>query len=397
MVSAMGDPQHAYPVIHITGTNGKGSTARMITAVLAASGLSVGTFTSPHLQTLNERFSWNGRPIDDDDLAEQLTAVAEVADLTGVDVSHFEAITAATFRWFADIAVDVAVVEVGALGRWDATNVADAAVAVITNVSIDHVDFVGVADRAVIAAEKVGIVKPGSTLVLGETDPVLQSIFEDAGAKRIVRRYDDFDCDENQVAVGGRLLTIRTPEAVLEDVFLPLHGAHQGDNAAIALATCEAFFDRPLDSDVVAEAFAGVSIPGRFEVVRRDPTLILDGAHNAHGAAAAGATLDEDFAGAAGRIIVFGTFRGHDPGEMLVALDAADARLLIVCTAPWPRAIPAAEIAEAARSLGITPLVIDDPVAATRRAVSEAEEGEIVLVTGSLYVVGAVRSGLGVR
>lgn len=393
----MGDPQHAFPVIHVTGTNGKGSTARMITALLAASGVSAGTYTSPHLHRLNERLSWNGRPIDDDDLAEQLTAVAEVERLAGVDASYFELLTAAAFRWFADVAVEAAVLEVGMLGRWDATNVADATVAVVTNVGIDHVDYVGSADRRAIAREKVGIVKRGSTLILGETDEDLAPIFAEAGADRLWRRDADFACDENQVAVGGRLLDLRTPQSVIEEVFLPLHGAHQGENAAVALAAAEAFFGRPLDSDVVREAFAAVTVAGRFEVAARDPLVLLDGAHNAHGAAAARLTLDEDFAGAAGRILVFGTFSEHEPVEMLEALGAADARLVVTCTAPWPRAVPAAELAEAARSLGVDAMAVDDPVAATRRAVAEAREGELVLVTGSLYVVGAVRSALGVR
>jgi dihydrofolate synthase/folylpolyglutamate synthase len=397
MVDTMGDPQHAYPVIHLTGTNGKGSTARMITALLGASGLSVGTYTSPHLNRINERLSWNGQAISDDELAEQVTAVAEIERLAGVDASHFDLITAIAFRWFADLAVDVAVLEVGVLGRWDATNVADAEVAVVTNVGIDHVDYVGSADRGAIAREKVGIVKPGSTLILGETDEELAPIFEEAGAKRTWRRHEDFDCDENLVAVGGRLLDLRTPGATIEDVYLPLHGAHQGDNAAIALAAVEAFFDRPIDSDVVREAFATLSIPGRFEIVQRDPVVILDGAHNAHGAAAARETLDEDFAGAAGRILVFGTFKEHDPVEMLEALGVDAVRLVITCTAPWPRAIPAADLADAARSLGLDAIAIDDPVAATRRATAEANEGEIVLVTGSLYVVGAVRAGLELR
>ena len=390
----MGDPHRAYPVVHLTGTNGKGSTARMITSLLVASGLSVGTYTSPHLHKLNERLSWNGRPIDDDDLAEQLTAMAEVEGLAAVDASHFELLTGAAFRWFADLAVDVAVLEVGVLGRWDATNVADADVAVITNIGIDHVDYVGSADRAAIAEEKVGIVKPASHLILGETDEELAPIFDRSGARAIWRRHDDFDAEENQVAVGGRLLTLRTPSSIREDVFLPLHGSHQGDNAALALAAAEAFFDRPLDADVIAEAFAEVRIPGRFEIVRRDPLVILDGAHNAHGASAARETLDEDFAAATGRILVFGTFRGHDPTEMLDALGAEDARLVITCTAPWPRAVPAAELADAARSFGVEAVAVEDPLAATRQAIDEAQEGELVLVTGSLYVVGAVRGGL---
>src|SRR3954454_1099489 len=176
LVEAMGDPQFAYPVIHITGTNGKGSTAQMITRLLMAHGLTVGTYTSPHLERVNERMTYNSEPIGDDDFAEQVGAVADLEMLAGVRPTYFEAVTAASFRWFSDLAVDVAVVEVGLLGRWDATNVVDAQVAVITNVGLDHTEFAG-PTKADVASEKAGIIKPGSAVVLGETDPALVDIF----------------------------------------------------------------------------------------------------------------------------------------------------------------------------------------------------------------------------
>ena len=166
----MGDPQHAYPVIHITGTNGKGSTAQMITRLLMAQGLQVGTYTSPHLERINERIARDGVPIDDETFAEQIAAVADLEGLIGVRPSYFEACTAAAFRWFADTAVDVGVIEVGLLGRWDATNVVDAQVAVVTNIGMDHNEFAG-PTLADIAREKAGIIKPDSAAVIGETDP----------------------------------------------------------------------------------------------------------------------------------------------------------------------------------------------------------------------------------
>src|SRR5918998_2260078 len=181
LVELMGDPQHTYPVIHITGTNGKGSVARMVTALLVARGLRTGTYTSPHLERLNERMAHNGEPIPDADLAEVIGAVAELEPLLDSPPTHFEILTSAAFRWFADVAVDVAVVEVGLGGRWDATNVADGQVAVLTNVSLDHAETIGPALED-IATEKAGIVKPGSTFVLGETNPALLGIFREAGA-----------------------------------------------------------------------------------------------------------------------------------------------------------------------------------------------------------------------
>ena len=181
LVQAMGDPQHAYPVIHITGTNGKGSTAQMVTRLLMAQGLNVGTYTSPHLERINERLAGNAEPISDEDFAEQIAAIADLEGLTGVRPSYFEACTAAAFRWFADIAVDVAVVEVGLLGRWDATNVVDAQVAVVTNIGMDHNEFAG-PTLADIAREKSGIIKPGSAAVIGEVDPDLVAVLSEPPA-----------------------------------------------------------------------------------------------------------------------------------------------------------------------------------------------------------------------
>src|SRR5438874_4763527 len=196
LVELMGDPQRAYPVVHLTGTNGKGSTARMLTALLVAKGLSVGTYTSPHLERFNERMAWNGEPISDAAFVEVIEAVAAIEPLLDSPPTVFEILTAAAYRWFTDVAVDVAVVEVGLGGRWDATNVADAQVAVVTNVSLDHAETIG-PTLVDIATEKAGIVKPGSTLVLGETDPTLADIFRAAPAAGVWERDRDFGCAVN--------------------------------------------------------------------------------------------------------------------------------------------------------------------------------------------------------
>ena len=202
MVSAMGDPQLAMPVIHVTGTNGKGSTVQMITRLLVARGLTVGTYTSPHLERINERLKRNGEPISDEDFAEQIAGIADLEVITGVRPTYFEAVTAAAFRWFADIAVDVAVIEVGMLGRWDATNIVDAQVAVITNIGLDHTEFAGPA-LVDIAREKAGIIKPGSAVVVGEADPELVDIFRAEGGASYLVRGEDFDTEDNELAVGG--------------------------------------------------------------------------------------------------------------------------------------------------------------------------------------------------
>src|SRR5687768_10098404 len=224
LTSVLGDPQHDQPSVHITGTNGKGSVARMVTALLGAHDLSVGTYLSPHLEVINERISRNGEPISDDALAAVLSDLAGIESLLTHSPSYFELLTAAALRWFADEAVGAAVIEVGLLGRWDATNVVDGLVSVLTNVGYDHTDGVGDWRRR-IAEEKAGIVKPGSTFVVGETDPELAPVFDATPAATTWRRGVDFACTTSTLAVGGRVVSLRTPRGSYDDVFLPVHGA----------------------------------------------------------------------------------------------------------------------------------------------------------------------------
>ncbi len=389
LASLLGDPQDAAPVIHVTGTNGKGSTTRMISALVAAHGLSVGTYTSPDLSRVNERISRNGEEIDDDDLARSIEAVAVVEDLSGIRPTRFDVLTLAAFAWFAEQAVHVAVVEVGLGGRWDSTNVADGLVAVVTNVGLDHTEYLG-PTRAHVAGEKAGIVKPRSTAVVGEPDPDLVSIFESADPERLWWVGRDFGCDDNQLAVGGRVLDLRTPHARYPEVHLPLHGAHQGSNAAVALASAEAFFDRALDPVVVAEGFESVQVPGRFEVLGRRPLVVVDGAHNPEGARSAAATLD-DFAVEGQRILVVGMNRERDADELLAALGVADAGLVVACAADWPRAMAAEAVAAAASRAGVEAIVVPHVADAVAHALAAAGEDDVLLVTGSLYVVGDAR------
>ncbi len=389
----MGDPQVAYPVIHLTGTNGKGSTARMATSLLRARGLSVGTYTSPHLERLNERIAWDGRPLGDGDLAASLSAVAALEPCLDSRPTYFEILTVAAFRTFADLAVDVAVIEVGLGGRWDATNVADGQVAVVTNVALDHSETIG-PTRADIAFEKAGIVKAGSSLVLGETDPALAAVFREAGAEEVFERDRDFGWTANSLAVGGRALDLYTARARYPGLFLAAHGRYQGDNAAAALAAVEAFFGAPVPLERVVEGLGAVQVPGRLEVVGRSPLCVLDGAHNPAGASAAAEAVNEAFGAVEGRVLVVGMNRGRDPHEMLMALNARAARLVIACPPPSPRAIPAVEVAAAAQSLGVAAWAVDTVPEGVDLALADAGEDELVLVTGSLYVVGAARAWL---
>jgi dihydrofolate synthase/folylpolyglutamate synthase len=386
---AMGDPQDAAPVIHVTGTNGKGSTAQMISRLLVADGLTVGTYTSPHLERVNERITRNGEQISDEDLAEQIAAVADLELIVGLRPSYFEILTAAAFRWFADVAVDVMVIEVGLLGRWDATNVATGDVAVITNIGMDHTEFAG-PTLADIAREKAGIIKPTSAAIIGETEPELIEIFQSAGAATTFVRGSDFETTSSRLAVGGRLLDLRTPTTIYPDVYLPLHGAHQGDNAILALTAVETFFAAPLDIDVVMEGFGDVKMPGRFEVLGHQPLTIVDGAHNPSGADTCAKVFFEDFDPDGRRILVIGTLR--DPMDMLAALRADEFDIVFACTAPSPRGVLAVDVAEAARKLGCDNVAVFDTVeAACARAMEYADGDDAVLATGSLYTVGAAR------
>jgi dihydrofolate synthase / folylpolyglutamate synthase len=394
LCDAMGDPQHAAPVIHVTGTNGKGSTAQMITRLLMAHGLRVGTYSSPHLERVNERLAIDGEPISDDEFGRQVGAVADLEVVCGVRPGYFEACTAAAFHWFADEAVDVAVIEVGLLGRWDATNVVDAKVAVVTNIGLDHTEFAG-PTKAHIAAEKAGIIKPGSTVIIGERDPSLVSIFLAEPHERAWLRGEHFDVADNEVALGGRLVELTTPGGRFADLYVPLHGRYQADNAAVALASVEAFFDAAPAPDVVEEAFGSVRMPGRFEVVGHQPLVILDGAHNPAGADVCADVFLTDFDPAGQRVLVVGTLQGRDPAAMLEALRADEFDLVVTCTAPSPRGLPSAVVAEAAHQIGCDDVIVEPTVeAACDRALLGRSADDAVLVTGSLYVVGAARPHL---
>jgi dihydrofolate synthase/folylpolyglutamate synthase len=459
LMEVLGDPQRQYPIIHITGTNGKGSTARMIAELLAAHGLVVGLYSSPHLQRVNERLWWSGDPllrvdtdgevfeqlttqgtkvehggredliddadligldeedvdlklseewnrsmvetadarprgpISDRDFAAVISDVAELELLSGTSPSYFELCTAAAFTWFAELPVDVAVVEVGLLGRFDATNVGDGQVAVITNIGQDHSDFQG--DwRAAIADEKSGIVKPDSFLVLGEGDLELRPIFEAASQGRMWVRGEDFAADVNRTAVGGRMVDVRTPGGVLDEIFVPAQGEHQGENAALAIAAVEAFFARPLDPEIVQAAMMNVRLPGRFEVADRSPLVIVDGAHNPDGAATVAETLNDDFDIVGRLIYIVGVLGGRDIEQLLDAMGARQAHLLIACTPPSPRAVPAADVVSVASSMGIAAEAVPDIAEAIARARAITDPDDVIVITGSLYVAGAARDAL---
>jgi len=390
LCALLGDPQDTVRSIHVTGTNGKGSVSAIASELMVANGLNVGLYSSPHLRSINERLRRNGEPIGDDDLAEVLDGVLSVAPLLEHPPTWFELVTAAAFRWFSEAGIDVAVVEVGLLGRWDATNVVTSDVAVITNIGADHTDF---SDgwRRKVAEEKAGIVVPGRDVVCGELASELVAVVEAEGASRTLVEGRDFEVTSNLLAQGGRMVSFTTPWGRHDDLVIAAHGEHQGDNLAIATCAVEAFFDRELDDEVVRTAAASVRLPGRIEVVSHHPLVVLDGAHNAEAAERLSDTLDEEFATIGSRIAIVGMLEGRDPAAVLEPI--ARARFdLIVCTRPdSPRGAPASKIAAAAAGLDLTAEIIDDPTEAVTRVVQAAQEEDLILVAGSFYLIGPAR------
>lgn len=406
LLHLLGDPQRAYPSVHVTGTNGKTSTARMIDALLRAFGLRPGRYTSPHLESVTERISVDGRPVTPETLVRVYAEVAPYLDL--VDRRHpdrltyFEVITAMAFAAFADAPVDVAVVEVGLGGAWDATNVVHAPVAVVTPIGLDHTELLG-ATLAQIAAEKAGIVHEGAALVTAvqplEAVEVLLRRAVQVGAT-VAREGLEFGVLSRSVAVGGQLLTLAGLGGVYHEVFLPLHGAHMASNAACALAAVEAFLGggpgRRLAEETVRAGFATVDSPGRLETVRSSPTVLLDGAHNPAGAAALVAALADSFAFS--RLVgVVAVLADKDVIGILEALEPAlDA--VVVTQNSSPRALPVDELAAAAveafgaERVEVEPRLDDAIEAAVRLAEEDAALGAGVLVTGSVLTVGEART-----
>ena len=402
----LGDPQDAYPVIHLTGTNGKTSTSRMIETLLRAIELRTGRFTSPHLERMSERIVIDGEPLSDEAFVRAFNDIAPYTHIVDSTQPHplsfFETMVGMAYAAFADAPVDVAVVEVGLGGAWDATNVANGAVACVLPIGVDHSTLLGDTPLA-IAAEKAGIIKPGATAVLaGQQPDVAELLMQHAAAvgASVVREGVEFGAVARAAAVGGQIVSLQGLRGRYDDVFLPLYGAHQAQNAAVALAAVESFVgDRPLSDEVVRGAFAEVTSPGRLEVVRRSPTIVLDAAHNPHGAAAAAAALGDSFAFDP-LIGVIGAMRDKDVEGVLAEFEPYLAR--VVCTQnSTDRAMPAAELAVIAREVfggdrvSVVPSLIDAVDAAAALAEEDATSSigsGAVLVTGSVVTVGEART-----
>ncbi|MEV5524338.1 folylpolyglutamate synthase/dihydrofolate synthase family protein [Streptomyces pseudogriseolus] len=412
VMDVLGEPQRSYPSIHITGTNGKTSTARMIEALLGAFDLRTGRYTSPHVQSVTERISLDGAPVSAERFVETYQDVKPYVEMVDAAqeyrLSFFEVLTGMAYAAFADAPVDVAVVEVGMGGTWDATNVIDAGVAVITPIDLDHTDRLG-GTPAEIAGEKAGVIKPQATVVMAQQPVDAAQVLLKKAVEldaTVAREGLEFGVLDRQVAVGGQLMTLRGLGGEYTEVFLPLHGAHQAHNAAVALAAVEAFFGvgaqraEPLDIDTVRRAFASVASPGRLEIVRRSPTVVLDAAHNPAGARAAAAAIGEafDFSRLIG---VVGASGDKNVRELLEAFEPVFAEVVVTQNSSH-RAMDADALAAIAVEVfgedrvQVEPRLPDALEAAITLAEEEGEfAGGGVLVTGSVITVGEARLLLG--
>ena len=404
LVDILGSPQLAYPTIHVAGTNGKTTTARMIDSLMNAMGLRTGRFTSPHLESLLERIAINGEPIDPKFFIFAYNDVAPYLDLMDQKfdnpISFFEAMTALAFVAFSEWPVDIGIIEVGMGGEWDATNVVEAAVSVITPIGFDHMSYLG-NTLTEIAKTKGGIIKEGSSVVLAGQEPEaaveLMRRVAEVGAE-VAREGIEYSLEKRSVAVGGQLITIKGITGRYEDIFLPLHGKHQGANAATALAAVEAFFGgQELDPESVQAGFAAVTSPGRCETVFHDPTVILDAAHNPHGAKALAETLESEFT-FDDIIGVFAAFADKDVEGILKELEPV-INSIIVTASESSRAMPARDVERLAIGIfgsGRVKVVenlenaIKTAIADARGPLAEGSNG--VVITGSVVTVGQSRA-----
>jgi dihydrofolate synthase/folylpolyglutamate synthase len=407
----LGDPQRAYRSIHLTGTNGKTSTARMVDTLLRALELRTGRFTSPHVEKMSERITIDGEPLSDDEFVRAFNDVAPYTHLVDESEAHplsfFETVVGMAYAAFADAPVDVAVVEVGMGGSWDATNVIDADVAVVTPIAVDHTAYLGTT-AAAISVEKAGIIKPGATVVLAQQSPEVAEVLLRRAAEvgaTVAREGLEFGVVSRVPAVGGQAVTLQGLRARYDELFLPLYGAHQAQNAVVALAAVEAFFgDQPLTDEVVRQAFAEATSPGRLEIVRRSPTIVLDAAHNPAGAEATAAALEDSFRFDP-LVGVVGLMGDKDAEGVLAAFEPHLAHVVVTQNST-ARAMPADELATTAVEVfgedrvTVLPRLADALDRAAALAEAEAGVGDplgsgAVLVTGSVVTVGEARALLG--
>ena len=393
-LAMLADPQNDYPTIHITGTNGKGTTTTLTSALLGSTGLRVGTFTSPDLHAVNERIALNGEAIDDDTFIGLFSRLNDVESVTGIQLTRFELLTVAALLHFSDEGVDVAVIEVGMGGTWDSTNVINSDVAVLTNVDLDHTAVLGTTISA-IASDKVGIFRTGGISILATTNAVVVEIAQKKASELGSTLWSietDFSLERNELALGGRAITLRTPYEHYEEVLVSLHGIHQGVNAATAIITAEAFLGRGLGEEVVRATLRSARMPGRMELISRKPMIVVDGAHNPAGVRALVATLDGAFHVEGTRRCILGMLTGREIIDMVTPLVELGFTEFHCCAPHSPRAASAHDVAQAVRNAGGVAIEHPSVAAALAYAREHSTDEDLIVAAGSLYLVAEVRA-----
>lgn len=398
LATLLSDPQLTYPTIHVTGTNGKGTAARIATELACAHGLTTGLYTSPHLLSVCERLSVCGADISEAEFADEydhlLPFLLMVDGQSDEQVTYFEALTALAFLWFADRPVSLGVFEVGMGGTWDATNLVAGDVAILTPIALDHSELGSTVTE--VAAEKAGIIKPGKIAVAREQDDealrVIEARCAEVGAElRLELR--DFEVEERLHALGGQSLRVRGLRATYEDLFLPMLGEHAARGAATAIAAVESLLDQPLDEDATREALASVRWPGRMEVVAHHPTILLDGAHNPAGVKGLAVALREHFTW--GRLHLVIAVSRHKDLDGIVRPLAPLADIAYVARNTSDRSVDAIPIADRFGAEGKPVQLFGSVAEALDAARAAAGDGDLILVTGSLYTVADARRALG--
>ena len=393
LAELMNHPERTYPSVHVTGTNGKTTTVRLVSRILCAHGLAAGAYTSPHLSSVTERFVLCDEEMAAKEFAEtyeHLMPYLEEVDRRGERVTYFETLTALAYLWFADKPVDAGVFEVGMGGEWDATNLVDSKVAVFCSIDLDHPELGSTVEE--VAKEKAGIIKPGATVVIEDPSPevlpVIEARADELGCPTVAHGRD-YWIDERASAVGGQQMTVRTKSTEYMDLFLPLFGAHQADNAAAAIVACEAFLGSNLNEASLREALSGATSPGRLEVVSRHPLVVLDGAHNPSAASALTAALPEAFVWKRLHLVV-GVLETKDVAGILAPL-ATRTSVAYACANSNTKSLDPERLAVACDAVGMTADVFPEVADALDAAEANAEEDDLILVTGSLYTVADAR------
>jgi len=399
LLDLLGNPQNDYPIILVAGTNGKTTVTRLIADILGAHGIRTGTFTSPHLHRVEERFAIDGTPLSAEAFTGAVSDIAwfveEYERRSGTGVTYFEVTAAVAFSTFSSVALDVAIIEVGMGGRWDATNVTDPAVSVITGIALDHVEYLGTT-HAAIAAEKAAIIGRDGVAVTGPLPP---DAIEAVGARidetqaRWIRGGESFSVAEATRAIGGWLVDVNGIYADYDELHLPIHGRHQTTNLATAIAASEAFLDRALDVGALRDGIQATTQPGRLEIVHRNPLVVVDGSHNAEGIEGLAATLREEFPDGPWQVVV-GLRGSRSAGELLAPLAGLTDHLWATA-ADDPSAVDPSEIAASGGSaLGCDATVVESVPGAVADAIAAAGPDGAVVVAGSLYVAGEARAAL---